>query len=112
MKPRKKRCDRNYVVYRLTCSVTGRQYIGLVAAEGRAFTRSVKNRFKAHTRNALRYEKQTRIADAIREVGAEAFTREIVTVIRGKRKAHAFELSMIKEVKPELNMEGLGRKAS
>tara|TARA_R100000808_G_scaffold512_3_gene2727 strand:+ start:13532 stop:13882 length:351 start_codon:yes stop_codon:yes gene_type:complete len=110
-KPRKKRSDRNYVIYKLTCNTTGDQYIGVVVAEGRAFTRSVKNRFKAHTRNALQYGKVTRIADAIRESGPDAFTREVVTIIRGKKEAHACELAMIKEMRPELNMEGLGRKA-
>jgi len=108
---RKRRSDRNYVIYRLICQITDRQYVGLVVAQGRAFERSVKNRFKAHTRNALEYGKDTLLADAIRLVGPKSFKREVVEVVRGKQNAHDFELGLIKTSAPELNMEGMGRKA-
>jgi len=109
---RKLRSDRNYVIYRLTCEITGRQYVGVVVAQGRAYQRSVKNRFKAHIRNAMEYGHQTIIAAAIRQVGAEAFRREVVAVVRGKQNAHDFERALIKDMSPALNMEGMGRKVN
>ena len=109
---RKLRSDRNYVIYRLTCVITGRQYVGVVVAQGRAYQRSVKNRFKAHTRNAMEYGHQTVIADAIRHAGAKAFRREVVAVVRGKQNAHDFERALIKRLAPALNMEGMGRKVN
>jgi hypothetical protein len=60
----------------------------------------------------MEYGHQTIIAAAIRQVGAEAFRREVVAVVRGKQNAHNFERALIKYMSPALNMEGMGRKVN
>ena len=105
-KNRKRRTDRNYVIYKLTCKPTGEIYIGLVVATGRAFKRSVKNRFRGHTRDALEYGREAILSDAIRDYGVKSFKREVVEIVRSKKAAHAYELGLIKGLQPELNMMG------
>jgi hypothetical protein len=43
------------------------------------------------------------ISKSIREFGEEAFTREILHIIRGKAAAFEFEANLINEVRPTLN---------
>lgn len=97
------------MVYLLT-SPSGKRYVGVTYARGRAYKASLRQRWLAHCRNAMWYNYDTLIANCIREEGAEKFKREVVKVIRGKDEAHALEREMIASLKPELNMEGMGRK--
>ncbi len=108
---RKRRSDRNHVIYLLTCVPTGQRYVGVTVARGKAYKRSAKIRWEAHVRNATRYGLETLICQAIRDHGTEAFTRVVVEVVRGKQPAHDRERSLIDQMQPELNMEGMGRKA-
>ena len=108
-KPRKKRCDRNHLVYLLT-SPSGKRYIGVTYARGRAYKASLRQRWLTHCRNANVYNYDTCISACIREEGAENFERQVLKVIRGKDEAHALEREMIAKLQPELNMEGMGRK--
>jgi len=106
---RKRRNDRNHVIYQLI-SPTGDRYIGVTFARGRAFKRSAKIRWAAHCRNALDYGHGTLLCTAIRVHGAETFKREVVEIVRGKQNAHNRERELIRLLKPELNMEGMSRK--
>jgi len=108
-KIRKKRNDRNHLVYLLT-SPTGKRYIGVTFARKRAYKASLQCRWEAHCRNANEYMMKTCIAECIREEGAENFEKRILKIVRGKQNAHDIERHMIAEMKPELNMEGMGRK--
>ncbi len=108
--PRKRRNDRNHLVYKLTCSVTGEFYIGVTFIELRSPPKSLRRRWLAHCRNAFKYDKQTRLAKSMREHGEDSFSREVLTVIRGKANCHAAERQLILELKPPLNMEGMGYK--
>jgi len=49
---RKKRSDRNYVLYQLTAGTD--TYVGLTVAQGQAFLRSVKVRVQKHLSRAKR----------------------------------------------------------
>tara|TARA_A100001011_G_scaffold354543_1_gene397032 strand:- start:737 stop:1084 length:348 start_codon:yes stop_codon:yes gene_type:complete len=109
---RKRRNDRNHVIYLLTCSETNRQYIGLTVARGRAYKKSAAIRWRAHVRNATQYELQTVLYDAIRATGAEAWDIEVFEVVRGKQAAHDRERELIAQRLPALNMEGMGRKST
>lgn len=106
---RKRRNDRNHVIYKLT-SPTGEEYIGITFARGRAFKRSAKIRFEAHCRNAFAYGHETLLCVSLRQWGREAFKREVIEIVRGKKNAHNRERELIAEYKPALNMEGMGRK--
>lgn len=107
--PRKKRNDRNHLVYLLT-SPTGKEYVGITFARKRAYKTSLTLRWEAHCRNALEYNLETYISKCIREEGAENFKQEILKIVRGKESAHTFERELIATLRPELNMEGMGRK--
>jgi len=107
---RKKRNDRNHVLYLLTCITTGDRYVGLTVSAGRAFQRSAKNRWRAHVRNATEYGHDTLLYRAMREHGVDSFRQEVLHIVRGKQQAHDLERLLISRMQPELNMEGLGRK--
>ena len=111
---RKRRSDRYHLVYQLTAP-SGERYVGVTFVRGdsrsiKARNRSAEDRFKAHCRNALDYNHKTLLCEAIRECGPDAFVKDILEVIRGKKQTHARERELIAELKPELNMEGMGRK--
>jgi len=109
-KPRKRRNDRNHLVYKLTCSEGGSFYIGVTFIEQRNAEKSLRRRWLAHQRNALRYNKQELLSQTIRKHGPETFTREVLQIVRGKANCHTVERQLIKDLRPPLNMEGMGRK--
>ena len=109
--PRKRRNDRNHVIYQLTAP-NGDRYVGITFARGRAFKRSAKIRWEAHVRNAMDYGRMNLLSLSIREHGVESFKREVLEVVRGKQNAHDRERELIKIIEPELNMEGMGRKVN
>ncbi len=106
---RKRRNDRNHVIYKLTAP-SGEEYIGITFARGRAFKRSARIRFDAHCRNAFDYGHETLLSISLRQWGREAFKREVLEIVRGKQSAHDRERELIVLVQPALNMEGMGRK--
>jgi hypothetical protein len=99
MKLRKKRNDRNYVLYRLF--VDGQEYIGLTVSNGRAFLRSVKVRVQKHMSRALVEDKDWTLCNALRN--AENVEYEVLEVIRGRKNAYSRERELIAEYQPELN---------
>ena len=109
---RKRRNDRNQVIYLLTCVVTGERYVGLTVARTRAYKKSMNIRYDAHIRNATIYGKDTLLYRAMRVYGPTAFTKEVLGVVRGKAEAHRRELEIAREIGAELNMEGFGRKTN
>ena len=108
---RKRRNDRNHVIYQLTAP-NGDRYLGVTFARNRAWKRSTKIRWEAHVRNAFDYDRMNLLSIAIREHGTEGFTREVLEIVRGKQNAHSRERELIQLVQPELNMEGMGRKVN
>ncbi len=109
--PRKRRNDRNHIIYQLTAP-NGDRYVGITFARGRAYKRSAKIRWEAHVRNANQYNLDNLLSLSIREHGAENFTREVLEIVRGKQSAHNRERELIANFRPELNMEGMGRKVN
>ena len=108
---RKRRNDRNHVIYQLTAP-NGDRYVGITFARGRACKRSAKIRWEAHVRNALDYGRMNLLSLSIREHGVEGFKREVLEIVRGKQNAHDRERELIRTIEPELNMEGMGRKVN
>lgn len=96
---RKKRNDRNYVLYRLY--VDGAEYIGLTVSVGRAFLRSVKVRVQKHISRAVVEDKNWSLCNALRN--AESVEYEVLEVIRGRKAAYSRERELIAEYSPELN---------
>lgn len=103
MKQRKKRSDRNHVIYLLINKYTSDTYIGITAAQGQAYLKSAKYRYKQHVSDATTRIKNSKLHDSIRTYGSDAFTVTVLSVIRSKLAAHSLESELIKELKPTLN---------
>jgi len=100
---RKKRNDRNYVLYRVTIGED--TYIGLTVARGRAYYKSIKIRVNQHISRALNESKDWTMCRSIRdayESGAE-ITYEMLDITRGRKNAFSLERNLIKKLKPTLN---------
>lgn len=100
----KRRCDRNHVVYQITCLITGERYVGITVVRGRAFKRSIDIRWQGHLYHALVENRHNPLQQRIREYGEQGFKKEILSIVRGKKQAHKFETEIIKTTKPELNV--------
>jgi hypothetical protein len=96
---RRKRSDRNYVLYRLY--IDNQEYIGLTVSVGRAFLRSVKVRVQKHMSRANVENKNWTVCEALRN--AEVVEYEVLEVIRGRKAAYSRERELIAEYQPSLN---------
>lgn len=105
---RKRRTDRNQVIYFIQDKVTLEYYIGLTAM---CFAGNVKKtlnrRMQKHMQRALTENKNWGLSRALREQGAERFVFGVVEIVRGKRPAHARETELINTLQPALNTFGV-----
>jgi len=100
---KKKRNDRNYVIYLVTCQDTNDTYIGVTVATGRAFLKSVKIRWQKHVSRAKCETKNWNLCEFIRRNKEATFTYEILEVVRGRKNAYAVERGYIYDNEPTLN---------
>jgi hypothetical protein len=98
---RKKRSDRNHVIYAVTAE--GQKYIGLTVANGQAYLRSVKVRVQKHISRALKEDKDWSFCQFIRENPEVVLRYEVLEVVRGRKAAHSRERELIAELSPSLN---------
>jgi len=105
---RKRRSDRNQVIYFIEDVVTREVYIGLTALsfKGNVY-RTLRRRMQKHMQRALAENKDWGLSRALRERGAERFVFGIVEVVRGKKAAHARETEFINTLQPALNTFGI-----
>jgi len=105
---RKRRTDRNQVIYYIQDVVTLDYYIGLTAM---CFAGNVRKtlvrRMQKHMQRAMTENKNWGLSRALREQGAERFVFGVVEVVRGKRPAHARETELINTMQPALNTFGV-----
>ena len=99
----KRRSDRNYVLYSVTCVDTGDSYIGLTVAQGRAFLRSVKVRWQKHVSRAFRENKDWSFCDFLRSHPDAEYRYEVLEVVRGRKNAYQREREIIADTEPTLN---------
>ena len=105
---RKRRSDRNQVIYYIQDVVTLEYYIGLTAMEFKGNVRKTLNRrMQKHMQRALAENKDWGLSRALRERGAERFVFGVIEVVRGKRPAHARETELINTLQPALNTFGV-----
>lgn len=100
---RKKRNDRNYVLYQIVWPDSGDSYIGLTVATGRAFLRSVKVRVQKHLSRARVENKDWTLCHFIRENSEVELDYEVLEVVRGRKPAYQRERVLISELQPSLN---------
>ena len=104
LKKRKRRSDRNHVIYLLCNTITQQDYIGLTALSyiGNS-KKTVRRRFLKHVQRAMTENKDWGLSRSIREYGVTAFTVTVLHIVRGKAQAHKLETTLIKDIAPELN---------
>jgi predicted GIY-YIG superfamily endonuclease len=100
---RKKRSDRNHIIYEIVNTINGKSYIGITAAIGRRFNYSAKLRLQKHFSRARRENKEWALYIDMRENDQSVYDLFIVDVVRGKKLAHQIEVELIKEFNYELN---------
>jgi len=105
---RKRRTDRNQVIYYIQDVVTLEYYIGLTALSFKGnIRRTLNRRMQKHMQRALAENKNWGLSRALRERGAERFVYGVIEVVRGKRPAHARETELINTLQPALNTFGV-----
>lgn len=105
---RKRRSDRNQVIYFIEDVVTHDIYIGLTALCFKGNVRkTLTRRMQKHMQRALAENKDWGLSRALRERGAERFVFGVVEVVRGKKAAHARETELINTMQPALNTFGV-----
>lgn len=100
---RKRRTDRNHIIYSI--AIGKREYIGVTYVEDRSPTKSLARRWRKHVQRAYAEDKSWKLCEAIRKYGPDAFTVEVVQVVRGKAAAHEIERDLIRVRKPKLNTD-------
>jgi len=103
---RKRRSDRNHIIYLITNTMNGNEYIGITASTGRAFLRSAKVRLQKHFSRARREDWNWKLymdmVDYIDDLEL-VYEVSVLDVVRGKEEAHIREMELVKKFKPTLN---------
>ncbi len=103
---RKKRSDRNHIIYLITNTLNGNQYIGITASKDRAYLRSAKVRLQKHFSRARRedwgWKLYTDMFNYIDDLEL-VYEVSVLDVVRGKGQAHSKEMELVKKYKPTLN---------
>ena len=94
-KKRKRRVDRLYVIYKITCKPTGETYIGVVVKDG-TIHHTLYRRLYQHVFRAGKLGKTWKLHERIREYGGHQFKIELIETCIGKVKAHEREMQLIK----------------
>ena len=100
---RKKRADRNHIIYEITNTINGKQYIGVTACIGRAFNYSALRRFQKHVSRAKQENKDWALYNDMRKYGADVYDVYVVEVVRGKAEAHRIETEYLQHRTYKLN---------
>jgi exopolysaccharide biosynthesis protein len=99
---RKRRSDRNYLIYVITNMVTGEQYIG-ITVKNSTVQKTLHRRVQKHVQRALAEDKQWALCESIRRYRSQAFEYGFVEQIRGRKAAYQRERELIALHNPILN---------
>jgi len=100
---RKRRKDTNHVIYVITNTKTGEQYVGLAVVSAAGAFRAIRRRVQKHVQRAHAENKDWGLCKNIRQYGSSAFTFGLLEIVRGKAAAHVRELEYIRQYQPSLN---------
>jgi hypothetical protein len=104
---RKKRTDRNHIIYELR--VNGLNYIGVTAKTETTVNKSVLARAAKHYYRAKTEGKTWLLCQALRTLNSKDEIEVLVhEVIRGKAAAHRREVELRRELQPILNTDTRG----
>jgi len=104
---RKKRTDRNHIIYELR--INGLNYIGVTAKTESTINKSVLARAAKHFYRAKTESKNWLLCQALRSLKDKSEIEVLVhEVIRGKAAAHKREVELRRILKPALNTDCRG----
>lgn len=104
---RKKRADRNHIVYEL--DVNGLTYVGVTAKTESTAMKSVRTRAAKHFYRAKTEGKDWLLCEALRSLDSkDEIGVRVLAVIRGKAEAHKEEVRIRRELEPALNTDTRG----
>jgi hypothetical protein len=104
MMTRKKRSDRNHIIYALT--VNGKQYIGVTAKTESTVLKSVRSRVAKHWYRAQTEGLAWLLCRALRKLEDRSQVEiDVLAVVRGKTAAHKLERELIRQHQPVLNSD-------
>ena len=105
--PRKKRTDRNHIIYELR--VNGFNYIGVTAKTETTINKSVLARAAKHFYRAKTETKNWLLCQELRKLTDKSEIEVLVhEVIRGKAEAHKREVELRRQINPTLNTDVRG----
>jgi len=107
MTKRTARKDSNYIIY--AAIHDGRAYIGLTRKGTVTVAKAVKERWRKHISRARHESQDWVIYNYIRDGAWTDWEHEVITVIRGRAEAYAYERELVKQIQPELNDQYLWR---
>ena len=102
-KSRRRRSDRNHVIYRLICEVDGSCYIGITNMRDRNPKKSVHVRWLQHLSRSRTETKSWALYRYLRKYKADKWKVEVIEVVRGKKQTHERETFLIEKINPYLN---------
>ena len=104
---RKKRTDRNHIIYELR--VAGGNYIGVTAKTESTINKSVLARAAKHCYRAKREAKDWALCHALRTLSDKSEIEVLIhEVVRGKAEAHKREVLLRRQINPTLNTDVRG----
>ena len=104
---RKKRTDRNHIVYSITIGKD--VYIGVTAKTESTILKSVRVRANKHFYRAKTEAKNWLLCKALRELDSKEDIEIVVhAALRGKADAHMMEVAIRRNVRPTLNTDVRG----
>ena len=101
MTKRTARKDSNYIIYVATHN--GLAYIGLTRKGKTTVVKAVKERWRKHISRARHEDRDWEIYRYIKAGNWDGWSHDVITVIRGRADAYAYERSLVKDLAPELN---------
>ena len=105
--PRKKRSDRNHIVYELV--IGSENYVGVTAKTESTVLKSVQSRLSKHWYRAQTESKDWALCRALSGLTSrEPVEIRIHEIVRGKSTAHKREVEIRRGVKPTLNTDVRG----
>jgi len=101
---RKRRSDRNHVIYMIKNTITQELYVGITVLSFRGNAqRTVDRRVQKHVQRAFAEDKNWALCESFRKYEPENHEYWIHDVVRGKKAAHAQEVALIDSLQPKLN---------
>lgn len=95
------RKDSNYVIYVATHN--GNEYIGLTRKGKATVARAVAERWRKHISRARHEARDWEIYNYIRAGNWTDWEHSVITVIRGRAEAYAYERELVKMLQTNLN---------